>query len=69
MRIRRIAHLDVKKILNEPEITYPSEAKLDRMVARGHLSDGRQGGVVYTEEHERDADVLVITVLDFEPEQ
>jgi hypothetical protein len=66
MNTRRIAHLEVKRLLTEPESTYPSEDEPDRMVARGHLDDGRRAGVVYTEEHERDADVLVITVLDFE---
>ncbi len=69
MNTRRIAHLDVKRILNAPEITYPSKDDLDRTVARGHLDDGRAGGVVYTEEHERDADVLVVTVIDFESEE
>ena len=68
MNKRRISHLEVKRILNEPEITHPSEDEPGRMVARGHLNDGRRAGVVYTEEHERDADVLVITVIDFEPE-
>ena len=67
MKRRRISHDEVKRILNEPDITHPSEDDLEnRMVARGHLDDGRRGGVVYTEQHNRDADVLVITVLDFE---
>lgn len=69
MRQRRIAALEAKRILNEPEFTYPSEDEPDRMVARGHLDDGRAAGVVYTEEHEREADALVITVIDFEPEE
>jgi hypothetical protein len=69
MNTRRIAHVDIKRILSEPEITYPSEDELDRMVARGHLDDGRPAGVVYTEKHEREADVLVITVIDFEFEE
>ena len=56
---RRISHGEVKRILNEPEITHPSEDDPDRMVARGHLDDGRRGGVVYTEQQNRDADVLV----------
>ena len=55
--------------MNWPEFTYPSQDEPDRVVARGHLSDGRPAGVVYTEEHERDADVLVITVIDFESEE
>ena len=66
---RRIAHVDVKRILNGPEITYPSEDEPDRIVARGHLDDGRPAGVVYTDKHEREADVLVITVIDFESEE
>ena len=69
MRRRRISHDEVKRILNEPEITHPSEDEPDRMVARGHLDNGRRGGVVYTEQHNRDADVLVITVLDFESDE
>jgi hypothetical protein len=69
MNTRRIAHLNIKRILNDPEITYPSEDDPDRTVARGHLDDGRPAGVVYTEEHEREADVLVITVIDFESEE
>ena len=69
MNTRHIAHTDVKRILNGPEITYPSEDEPDRIVARGHLNDGRPAGVVYTERHEREADVLVITVIDFESEE
>ena len=66
---RRVTHDEVKRILNEPEITHPSEDEPDRMVARGRLDDGRRGGVVYTERHNRDADVLIITVLDFESDE
>ncbi len=66
MRIRRITHAEVKSILNAPEITYPSKDKPERLVARGRADDGRRVGVVYTEKHDRDADVLVITVIDFE---
>ena len=69
MRLRRVAHLEVKRLVNEPEATYPSEDEPHRIVARGHLDDGRRAGIVYTEEHERDADVLIITVLDFGPEE
>ena len=65
MRRRRISRGEVRRILNEPEITYPSKDSLDRMVARGRADDGRRAGVVYTEEHDREADVLIITVLDF----
>lgn len=68
MRLRRIAHIDVVRILNEPEITHPSEDGEDRWVARGHLKDERSAGVVYTEKHYRDADVLVITVIDYDSE-
>jgi hypothetical protein len=69
MELRRVSHREVKRIINEPEITHPSEDEPDRTVARGRLDDGRRGGIVYTEEHDRDADVLVITVLDFESDE
>ena len=69
MNTRRIAHLEAKRISNEPETTYPSKDYPDRIVACGHLDDGRRAGVVYTEEHERQADILVITVIDFESEE
>lgn len=68
MKRRRISHAEVKRIINEPEITHPGDEP-DRIVARGHLDDGRRGGVVYTEEHDRDADVLIITVIDFESDE
>lgn len=67
MKLRRISHNEVKRIINEPDITHPGDEP-DRIVARGHLDDGRSAGVVYTREHERDADVLIITVIDFEPD-
>lgn len=66
MKRRRISHAEVKRIINKPDTTHPSEDEPDRIVARGYADDGRRTGVVYTEEHDRDADVLVITVLDFE---
>jgi len=66
MKLRGIEHSEVKRILNEPKITHPSSDDPDRMVVRGHADDGRPAGVVYTEEHDRDADVLVITVLEFQ---
>ncbi len=69
MNTRRVAHLEVKRILNGPEYTYPSEDGPDRIVARGHLDDGRKAGVVYTEEHEKEADVLVITVIHFQSDE
>ena len=66
MERRRISHGEVKKILNGPEVTHPSEDRPGRMVARGRADDGRRAGIVYTEDHGREADVLVITVIDFE---
>ncbi len=69
MRRRRIAHGEVKRILNEPEVTHPSKGGTGRMVARGLADDGRRAGVVYTEDHDREADVLVITVLDFDSDE
>jgi Domain of unknown function (DUF4258) len=69
MKLRRFDHAEVKRVLNEPEITYPSEDEPDRVVARGYSDDRRRMGVVYTEEHDWDADVMIITVLDFGPDQ
>lgn len=66
MKLRRISHAEVKRIINDPDITHPSEDYPDRTVARGLTDDGRRSGVVYTEEHDRDADVLIVTVIDFE---
>jgi hypothetical protein len=66
MRRRRVSHNEVKKILNGQEITHPSVNDPDRIVARGRTDDGRRAGVVYTRDHDREADVLVITVLDFD---
>ena len=65
MKRRCISHAEAKRILNAPDITHPGN-KPDRVVSRGRLDDGREGGVVYTEEHDFDADVFVVTVLDFE---
>lgn len=66
MKRRRISHDEVKRIINDPEITHPSEDDPTRTVARGRADDERRCGVVYTEEHDRDADVLIITVIDFD---
>lgn len=68
MARRKLSHGEVKRVLNEPEITHPSEDGEDRMVARGHADDERRMGVVYTEHHEFDADVFVVTVIDFDAE-
>lgn len=66
MEKRKIRHQEVKRITNEPEITHPSPDDSDRIVARGNTDDGRSAGVVYTEDHDRDADILVITVIEFD---
>ena len=66
MKQRRINHADVHRIVNEPDATHPGNEP-DRIVARGYTADGRRVGVVYTLEHERDADLLVVTVIDFGP--
>lgn len=66
MRRRRVGHGEVKRILNEPETTHPSANDPDRIIARGRTDDGRRAGVVYTRNHHREANVLVITVLDFD---
>lgn len=66
MRRHRISHGEVERILNGPDITHPSEGGPDRMVARGLADDGRRAGIVYTENHDGEADVLVITVPDFD---
>jgi uncharacterized DUF497 family protein len=66
MKRRRFSHGEVKRVLNDPDITHPSEDGENRMVARGGADDGRRMGVVYTEDHEFDGDVFVITVLDFD---
>jgi hypothetical protein len=64
MERRRISHAEAKRIINAPDITHPGN-KPSRVVARGQLDDGRNGGIVYTEIHEFDADVFVVTVIDF----
>lgn len=64
MKRRKIAHTEVKRIINDPGVTYHGNEP-DRLVARGYADDGRLVGAVYTEDHDRDADVLVITVIDF----
>ncbi len=68
MKRRRISHAEVKRIINAPDITHPGN-KPDRVVARGRLNDGREGGIVYTEEHNFDADVFVVTVIDFDADE
>jgi Domain of unknown function (DUF4258) len=68
MKERRFTHCEVKRLMNEPEITHPS-GEPDRILVRGRADDGRRMGVVYTEEHDRDADVLVVTVLDCESDE
>lgn len=68
MRLRDLSHGEVKRVINVPDITHPSEDGEDRLVARGHADDGRRMGVVYTEEHDFDADVFVVTVIDFDTE-
>lgn len=65
MKRRKLSHGEVKRVLNDADITHPSEDGEDRMVARGRADDGRHMGVVYTEDHEFDGDVLVVTVIDF----
>ena len=69
MKTRHLSHGEAKRVLNEPETTHTSEDGEDRMVARGHSDDGRRMGVVYTEEHDFDADVFVVTVIDFDAEE
>lgn len=69
MKRRRIEHVEVKRIINEPESTWPSQDEPDRVVAQGHLDDGRRALVVYTEEHDREADVLIVTVIDCESDE
>ena len=66
MKGRKLSHGEVKRVMNKPDITHPSEDEPDRLVARGYADDGRQMGVVYTEEHEFDADAFVVTVIDFD---
>jgi hypothetical protein len=68
MKERRFTHSEIKRLINGPEITHPS-GEPDRILVRGRSDDGRRMGVVYTEEHDRDADVLVVTVLDYEPDE
>lgn len=69
MKRRRISHAEVKRIVNEPETTYPSRDAPDRTVAQGHLDDERRALVVYTENHDREANVLVVTVIDCESDE
>lgn len=69
MKRRKLSHREVKRVLNNPDITHPSEDGEDRTVARGRADDERRMGVVYTEEHEFDGDVFVITVIDFEADE
>jgi uncharacterized DUF497 family protein len=68
MKRRNLSHGEVKRVLNDPDITHPSEDGENRMVARGQADDGRRMGVVYTEDHDYDADVFVVTVIDFDTE-
>jgi len=69
MKRRRFDHSEAKRVLNEPEITHPSEDGEDRIIARGHSNDGRRVGIVYTENHDFNADVFVVTVIDFDAEE
>lgn len=69
MKRRRVAHAEVKRIINAPEATWPSQEGRDRVVAQGHLDDGRRTLVVYTEEYNREADVLIVTVIDCESDE
>lgn len=69
MKRRQLSHGEVKRVLNDPAITHPSEDGEDRVVARGHADDGRRMGVVYTEDHDFDGDVFVITVIDFDADE
>lgn len=69
MKRRDLSHDEAKRVLNEPETTHPSEDGEDRTVARGHSNNGRRMGVVHTHEHEFDADVFVVTMIDYGAEE
>lgn len=51
MKRRRITHAEAKRIINEPETTFPGRDAPDRTVAQGYLDDGRRALVVHTENH------------------
>jgi hypothetical protein len=63
MRERAISEADVLRVMNDPDLTYPSDGK---QVAEEVFERGRLLRIVYVDTPEAEADARIISTIDLE---
>lgn len=66
MKRRRISEEDVLRVINDPDLTYPSYGK---NVAEEFVSSERQLRVVWVPDDEPGIDARIVTAVDLEEER